>query len=258
MPTTVTLRLRPARPWRPHTGQLHGMLCALFSHPASQHPHAKPFTAWPIRPDPADPHVHLQLRCAWRADDPLRFDHQAATRLRLGSVACAVVNMAESKTSFAELAGSAPAASATLTFHSPTYFAHNGADLVTPEPRLIVGSWRRQWNLALPDDSPLRIDDELWRQLHRAVRLAAFDLRTAEMDSGHSHPTAGFVGTAALQVDHTAPRQLRATFAALARFAAYCGTGAQTTHEFGATTSSLPAPPPNGAAPSPRWDPPHG
>jgi len=110
---------------------------------------------------------------------------------------------------------------------------------VVPDPRLILGSHQRRWNEALPEGSSLRIDDELWQRLHRAVRLDAFDLHTAEMDSGRGYRRAGFVGTATLQVAREAPVDVRSAFAILVRYAPYCGTGAQTTHGFGATTSDL-------------------
>jgi CRISPR/Cas system endoribonuclease Cas6 (RAMP superfamily) len=46
----------------------------------------------------------------------------------------------------------------------------------------------------------------------------------------------GFAGTAALRLPGTAPAAARRVFGTLVRFANYCGTGAQTTHGFGATT----------------------
>jgi CRISPR-associated endoribonuclease Cas6 len=124
----------------------------------------------------------------------------------------------------------------TVTFHSPAYFSQNGSDVVLPDPRLILGSWRRQWNAWAPADDALKIDGEAWRDLHRSVRLTEFDLCTKRRDSGRGHERAGFTGTAVLGLGKDAPAASRARFGALARFAEFCGTGAQTTHGFGATT----------------------
>ena len=103
---------------------------------------------------------------------------------------------------------------------------------------MIVGSWRRRWNSSLPDGDPLVIGDDAWRETHRVLALAAFDLRTEVRDSGHGHDRAGFTGSATLRLARSAPATARQILATLARFAEYCGTGAQTTHGFGATSIS--------------------
>ena len=120
-------------------------------------------------------------------------------------------------------------------FASPTYFSHNGSDVLTPDPRLIVGSWRRSWNASLPDGHPLWIGDDAWREVHRAAGLGQFELRTTTMDSGRGHARTGFTGSVTLRLDKKAQAAARSVFGTLARFAEYCGTGAQTTHGFGAT-----------------------
>jgi CRISPR-associated endoribonuclease Cas6 len=61
------------------------------------------------------------------------------------------------------------------------------------------------------------------------------------MDSGRGHDRAGFTGTATLRMGRDAPAAARAVFGALVRFAEFCGTGAQTTHGFGATRVIVPA-----------------
>jgi CRISPR/Cas system endoribonuclease Cas6 (RAMP superfamily) len=81
------------------------------------------------------------------------------------------------------------------------------------------------------------IDDDVWRDSHRAIRLTEFDLRTERRDSGRGHERAGFTGFATLRVAKEAPGQVRSVFGTLVRFAEFCGTGAQTTHGFGATTT---------------------
>jgi CRISPR-associated endoribonuclease Cas6 len=240
MPIAVRLRLRPSRPWRPDTGQLHGLACELFERPGrSHHGQDKPFAVWPMQPDPQDPHVGLLFRGAWLRDAPLPFELARGSRLRLGGVWCTVDGVDEDKVSCAELAASAPVNAATLVFWSPTYFSRNGADVFVPEPRLLVGSWRRRWNAAQAAGSAFLIDDELWHRLHRGLQLTAFELRTVEMDSGHGHPQTGFAGHATLGLMAGYSRELRSLLTALARFASFAGTGAQTTHGFGATTSDL-------------------
>src|ERR1017187_9165268 len=92
-----------------------------------------------------------------------------------------------------------PCGSARLTFRSPTYFSQNGADAVLPDPRLIVGSWRRRWNVPLPEGHALAVTDDAWREIHHAARLASFALRTASMDSGRARAREGFTGTAMIR-----------------------------------------------------------
>jgi CRISPR-associated endoribonuclease Cas6 len=132
-------------------------------------------------------------------------------------------------------------AEVTVAFTSPTYFSQNGTDTVQPDPRLIAGSWRRRWNTSLPDESPLAISDEDWSATHRLLTLAAFDLRTEHRDTGHNRDRAGFTGSAALRLARNAPAPARMLLATLARFSEYCGTGAQVTHGFGATTLTTPS-----------------
>jgi CRISPR-associated endoribonuclease Cas6 len=242
MPVTFTIRLRPFRPWRPDTRQLHGLACALFENGTADHgSQEKQFAVWPVTPDPADPYVGLLLRCSWLGEgaSPLDVAAASATGIRLGGAPCALVGVEARTESYAELATSPPAETATLTFRSPTYFSRNGENLLLPDPRLMLSGYRRRWNRALPPGSALHVDDALWRRLYQAVRLGPYELHTAEMDSGRGYRRAGFVGTATLQLVRGTAADARAAFATLLRFAAYCGTGAQTTHGFGATTSVL-------------------
>ena len=151
---------------------------------------------------------------------------------------CAVTESTQRRITHARLAAGPAMPAVTVTFASPTYFSQNGADVVLPDPRLIAGSWRRRWNSSLPAADPLAVDDEAWRDLHRAIRLAAFDLRTVSHDTGHGRDRAGFTGSATLRLGRDATPSARAVLGTLARFAEYCGTGAQTTHGFGATVVS--------------------
>jgi CRISPR-associated endoribonuclease Cas6 len=125
-----------------------------------------------------------------------------------------------------------------VTFRSPTYFSQNGSDVVVPDPRLITGSWRRRWNASLPEGDSLAIDEQTWRGVLRTIRIAEFNLKTERRDSGRGREQAGFTGEATLRVANDAPAMARGVFGTLVRFAEFCGTGAQTTHGFGATAMS--------------------
>ncbi|WP_158566859.1 CRISPR system precrRNA processing endoribonuclease RAMP protein Cas6 [Actinomadura craniellae] len=239
MPAALTLRLVPDRPARPDTRQLHGLACALFENSTDHRAQRKPFTVWPVAPDPVDPDTGLLLRASWLAEEPLPFDPDRLTEVRFGSRRCPVAAADVVRTSRARLATTAPASTAELTFRSPAYFAANGRRTVTPDLRLVLGGYRRRWNEHLPTGSPLHLDDELGRELHRAVELTGYDLRTVRRDGGHGHPVTGFTGHMALALTPDAPTELRAAFTALLSFAPYSGTGARTTHGFGATTATL-------------------
>lgn len=236
MPVLIELRLKASWPARPGTYQLHGMACALFKAHGEPNP---PFAVWPLTPAVPDSAVEWAWRAAWLRGGP---PPEALAKLiapgevRLGHVTCTVAEMTPRSVTQGQLAAGPPPNSARLTFASPTYFAQNETDSLIPDPRLITGSWRRQWNASLPDGHALAIGDETWREIHRAARLAEFDLRTELRDSGYGYDRAGFTGTATLQLRKGAPAAVRSGFGALARFAEFCGTGAQTTHGFGATT----------------------
>jgi hypothetical protein len=241
MPAVIELR-----PVVPDTRQLHGLACALFEGDATDVGHLsqdKPFSIWPLRPAPGGDgqegsRQDWVLRAAWLPEGPPPPGSICLSEVRIGHLACAVTETTAHTVTHAQLAAGPPAASARLSFRSPVYFSQNGTDILLPDPRLIVGSWRRNWDASLPDGHELRTGEDVWRDLRRAVRLARFELRTATMDSGRGYARAGFTGTARLQLAKTASRDLAARFAALARFAEFCGTGAQTTHGFGATTLS--------------------
>lgn len=246
MPAVIELRLKAARPVVPDTRQLHGLACALFEGEATDVGHLsqdKPFSIWPLQPAPDGEgqdgsRQDWVLRAAWLPGRPPPPRSICLSEVRIGHVACAVTGTTARAVTHAQLAAGPAAASARLSFRSPVYFSRNGTDTLLPDPRLIVGSWRRNWDNSLPDGHELRTGEDVWHDLHRAVRLARFELRTATMDSGRGYARAGFTGTATLQLAKTASRELAARLAALVRYAELCGTGAQATHGFGATTLS--------------------
>jgi CRISPR-associated endoribonuclease Cas6 len=239
MPVIVELRLRADRmtrtPYVPTTVQVHGLACALFEGEdfEGHEGHEKPFSIWPLTPV-ADGWL---LRAAWLAPG---FSQQVLTacgQLRLGPIFCTVTDLALRPESFIDLADGPAREGVRLTFHSPTYFSSNGTSVVEPDPRLIVGSWQRRWNAH--SDAALTVPDEDLRVITRSVRLTEYNLRTEPHNTGYGRTRHGFTGTATLRLDKSAPPEARAQFTALSRFADFSGTGAQTTHAFGATTTAL-------------------
>jgi hypothetical protein len=237
MPTVIEMRLKASWPVRPDTGHLHGLACALFESDQGDHlGQDKPFGVWPLQLAGESAADEWMWRAAWLRDDPPPATAVTADVLRVGHVSCVVTESTQRRVTHAQLSAGSAANEVTVTFGSPTYFSQNGADTVLPDPRLIVGSWRRRWNSSLPAGDPLMIGDDAWRETHRALVLSSFDLRTEVRDSGHGRDRTGFTGSATLRVARNAPGSARAVLDTLARFADYCGTGAQTTHGFGATT----------------------
>jgi len=239
MPVIVELRLRAERvtrtPYVPSTVQLHGVACALFEGAFSEdhESQSKPFSIWPLTPV-ADGWL---LRAAWLAAGFPQQVLASCGQLRVGPIFCSVTDLAIHPESFTDLADGQPCDGVRLDFRSPVYFSQGGARLITPDPRLIAGSWRRHWNTHA--DPGLRIPDEDWRTLTQSIRLTEFDLSTEHRDTGYGRTGQGFTGTATLRLDKTAPAETRAQFTALARYATFTGTGAQTTHGFGATAITL-------------------
>jgi CRISPR-associated endoribonuclease Cas6 len=240
MPVIVEMRLRADRAgYVPTTVQLHGLACALFEgeYSVNHDDQDKPFSVWPLIPVPDG----WLLRAAWLPGGFPQSVLAACGQVRIGPKACTVTDLALRPVPFAELAGGPPCGGVRLDFRSPAYFSRNGSRVVTPDPRLIVGSWRRRWNACA--DPGLAIDDDQWRAVSQSLRLTEFDLRTRRRDTGYGRQQQGFTGTATLHLDNAAPPGVRTAFAALARFAEFSGTGAQTTHGFGATAVALlPAP----------------
>lgn len=241
MPVAIELKLRAGWTVRPGTRQLHGLACALFEGEGADHlGQDKPFAIWPLYQAPPGSVHEWEVRAAWLRAGPPPATVITPEKIRLGHVTCTVTEAAHRSVSHAQLAAGPPLSTARVTFHSPVFFAQNGTDAVLPDPRLIAGSWRRRWNASLTeaDRETLEIDDGIWRDTHRAIQLVSFDLRTQQEDSGRGRERTGFTGTAALRLTKDAPQPVRIVFGTLARFAEFCGTGAQTTHGFGATTIS--------------------
>lgn len=246
MPTLIEMRLKAAWAVRPDTRQLHGLACALFKGdgdgvPEDEHAgQEKPWSVAPLRAAPGAAAGEWAWRAAWLPDSAPPLSQPNADSVRVGHTNCVVVETSQRRVTHAVLASGPAPASVTVEFGSPTYFSRNGADLAVPDPRLIVGSWRRRWHASLPDADPLAIGDDDWQNLQRPFGLAAFALRTETRDSGHGKNRTGFVGQATIALARGSAPSARKLLGALARFAEYSGTGAQTTHGFGVTTLSTP------------------
>jgi CRISPR/Cas system endoribonuclease Cas6 (RAMP superfamily) len=172
--------------------------------------------------------IEMRLKATWTVSPDTR---------QLHGLACALFEAGDTEHARQDkqFAAGPPLSAVTAGFASPTYFSQNGLDCVVPDPRLIAGSWRRRWNASLPDGDSLTVGDDAWRATIPVLGLAAFDLKTQTRDSGHGRDRAGFTGSATLRLAKGVPAAARQVLGTLARFAEYCGTGAQTTHGFGAT-----------------------
>ncbi|MFF4128275.1 CRISPR system precrRNA processing endoribonuclease RAMP protein Cas6 [Microbispora rosea] len=219
--------------------QAHGLACRLFEGEAADHKaQVKHFTLWPPAADPEDP-AGMLFRFAWLGDASPPLNLAELDKVRLGNVTCIVQKADLHTRSYPELAAPSSATAATLTFHSPTYFSRDGRAEILPDPRLMLAGCHRRWNASISGTSPVRIADELARETIRSVCLRDYDLRTMHMDSGYQKDRPGFIGTVELSLPRDAPVVIRTTFATLIRYVAYCGTGAQTTHGYGATSTVL-------------------
>ena len=237
MPTLIEMRLKATWTVSPDTRQLHGLACALFEAGDTEHARQdKQFAVWPLRPVTDSSPEEWDLRVAWLPDGPVPDAARMADQLRVGHSRCLVAESTQRRVTHASLAAGPALSSVTVGFASPTYYSQNGLDCVVPDPRLIAGSWRRRWNASLPDGDPLTVGDDTWRTIIPVLGLAAFDLKTQTRDSGHGRDRAGFTGSATLRLAKDVPAAARQVVGTLARFAEYCGTGAQTTHGFGATS----------------------
>jgi hypothetical protein len=237
MPTLIEMRLKATWTVRPDTRQLHGLACAMFETEGYGHlGQDKPFAVWPLTPAADEPPGEWTLPAAWLPDTPAPATVSLAEELRVGNVRCLVAESTQRRVTRAALASGPAVSAVTVRFTSPVFFAQNSIDVLVPDPRLIAGSWRGRWNTSLPGSDHLAITDDAWQTTHRALGVAAFDLKTQTRDSGHGRDRSGFTGLLALRLARNAPPATRHVLKTLARFAEYCGTGAQTTRGFGATT----------------------
>lgn len=145
--------------------------------------------------------------------------------VRLGNTRYAVGGINSSTESFASLAHTDPSnGSAGFLFQSPTWFSRNGRIYPLPDPVLMYSGLARRWNSHAPD--PLGMSPEVVKSIAGGVELVECDGMTQEFDLG-KFVRRGFVGSALFIC---ANQGVWGHFAALSRFAEFCGVGAHTTH----------------------------
>ncbi len=227
MPAVLTLRLGgPVR--RPAPRQLQGAAALLFEDPAADHHSAvKPFAVGPL--SWAEDMGTWRLGWLGAGDPPPAWPPPA---VRFGPSEHPVFGYGGEVWPFAALAAARPARRASMRMLTPTFFSRNGRDLPLPEPVLIVRSLLARWNSHAPAD--LAIGEDLARDLMATVFLASMRGATEQVMLADQLRQVGYVGDVELRLLKTADSTAAGVFAALMRFAAIAGVGAQTTHGFGA------------------------
>lgn len=228
MPATLELDLDLATVPTIYPARIHGAACALLGHPP---PGGQPdFSAWPL--------VAHSDRARWRlgwlpaAPCPPR-----PTSVVFGDTVHRVVDHAVVPVEFAELAATPPARRADIEVVSPLYFSRNGRDLPLPDPEQMLRSPMDRWDRHAPP--ALRVPDDVRRALLGSVYLVAFDGGTVSGAVGARMQQTGFTGTVTLGLTRAADATTASVFAAVLRYGAIAGIGAQTGHGFGAVRTRL-------------------
>jgi len=227
MPAVIELELAHQPGLVVYPARLHGAACALLEPPNRDHTaQQKQFSAGPL--------VDLGGRIGWtlgwlasQQPPPL------PTTVRFGQTSSPILAHRIEDSSFATLAATAPAWSAELEAVSPLFFSRNGRDHPLPDPVLILRSALNRWNHHAP--SVLTVNDPAAHALLAAVHLADMQGRTVRANVSATMDQLGFIGTVRLALSQKADSPTAILFAALMRFAAIAGLGAQNTHGFGAT-----------------------
>lgn len=160
-----------------------------------------------------------------RAGRPLALEHTPFTVE--GITRIAPRGEVRSAVRYDDLARTAPAAELVLRFTSPTVFRRQGQHLVEPASGWVFGSYLRRWRAFAP--LPAGLDEQRLATLIALVE-ARVSLRVHNV--GFAQHT-GFVGWARYRIE--GDETWRQGIAALAAYAAYCGTGAQTPFGMGQT-----------------------
>lgn len=209
----------------------------------------KPFTLSPLYGDLPLVGKHRQLqrdaRYTWRvsllsaelvnwARDWLRKPPQVidlrAVRLKVRSLRCA-----PEATRYDRLYASSDSNRIQLTFLSPTSFRRRGHHFPLPVPVNLFHSYLRRWNDFAGDtvDTEAFLD---WVDSH--VVLRRHQLASSKVAAGKRGTVTGFTGSVELAISAATRRQhpdCAQLFAALGRYAPYCGTGHKTTFGLGQT-----------------------
>ncbi len=144
------------------------------------------------------------------------------------------VAIAQTPTTYAELAKLEPSRSLSLTFVSPTSFRRRGHHLPLPWPRNVFHSYLRRWNefsgRPVDQDGFLDwVDDRVVFQRHQLI--------SEKIAAGKRGAVTGFTGAVTYglggKVDDHA--EYVGLFSTLGHYAPYCGTGHKTTFGLGQT-----------------------
>lgn len=241
MPQVITHTLRTTGSPSGMLGHVHGLACRLLEPPDADHnANDRPFAVWPLLRSAPKRHEELLLRVGWLDDE--RSPHGDASALHLGGSPVRLVKAVAETVPYAALTVTGPLRAASFEWHSPTYFSRNDRDLPLPDPVVTVRSWARRWNLFQVPGSPAAIEAAVIAELLSTIMIRDPDLRPGRLKYGHNKQSGkdliqrGFTGTARFVLAPRCGYAAAAVFGALARFAEYAGTGAQTTYGFGATT----------------------
>lgn len=228
MPATIELELDLPTVPTVYPARIHGAACALLGHPA---PGEMPdFSAWPL----AGHSGRARWRLGWL---PARECPPAPSEVLFGDSPHRVVGHAVTGVDFADLAASPAARRADVEVLSPMFFSRNGRDLPLPDPVQMLRSPMDRWDHHAP--GALRIPDDVRRALIGSVYLVDFDGGTVAGAVGARTQQTGFTGSVVLALTRGADTTTATVFAAVLRYAAIAGIGAQTGHGFGAVATRV-------------------
>lgn len=230
MPATLDLALAlpPGSVPGIYPARIHGAACTFLGHPP---PGGRPrFSAWPV----VDAQDAVRWRLGWLAADACP---RPPSVVMFGEAALPVLDHAVVEVGFAGLAAGPPVGRARIEVVSPMFFSHSGRDIPVPDAERMLRSVLDRWALHAPDG--LRVPEHISRSLLDTVYVAEFSGGTSRGAVGARTWQTGFTGTVTLALTRKADTDVRATFAAMIRYAAVAGIGAQTAHGFGAVRTTL-------------------
>jgi len=216
---------------------LHGIACAFFEQPASDHDaEHKPFSVRLSAPTPTG----ARLELAWLPDTPPPATAVPAT-LRLGPHQADITAFDVRKVPLASLGADSGVSRVRYRTMSPVKYRHHGRDYPLPDPYLTYSSLIRRY-LALAPEPPRQFDAGSIRELPRSVVVYGHDIRTQAF-TWHGRRSAGFVGWVSFGLPHDCSPLARRLFATVNDLAAIAGIGHGTTHGLGAVeTNNRPVP----------------
>lgn len=241
MPAVLRLLLRPqdlSRAALVPAAQLHGLACALLEGAGADHEaQVKPFSVAPLLEAPDLP-GHAFLRLGWLDDARVAGlrDHaldQIGGALRTGSQYFTVTDADMEAQPYAHFLAQG-ARFATFTFLTTTYFNRGDRQVPLPDPELVFAGLARRWNAW----SPVPIPGDVIHELCATVLVTSHDIASGTADLGKAQRT-GFRGRATFSLPRDISTDTATAFAALSRFAAIAGVGAQTTRGLGNVTTDL-------------------